>query len=823
MKKNILLLLLIIGINFFNNLYANEEKTSPIVKIITYKDIFWKYIEKLSLWSASIINKDGYILTSSNSIWENIDYVNICLVNEINNKTDCNYTATLIEQSNSLWVTILKIDNKDIFGNDVDFAKLSFLELDYNYKSKINNEVYIFWYNLTTSITKVKSLVTDILKYSDNEYIKTDIWFSDGIFWKTLLSKEWKIIWIQKSLSWEPINNRDSYIKVDGLKSFIDSNIIKNTPSQELANFIENKKLLNNVNTDYKINDLFINFSFSNDYEVKKYIKDKNIILIPNKKDEYLIRNLELSLEKIPNMKDENEFLYYLERINFYDKVTQKLNLKKIWGIDFYFVVDIFKTNQKVTEKTDKYIARIWDNNIIYFTITKPVFNKSDKDLKVKLNFDKLISSMSFNKEKIKDIKFDFQIKSPFISLSTWSILNESFGYWIMYYWNLYNYFKISVKELKKENWKWKTIEEIYENDTSGIEWDYKSMIKILWHKWYIYCDNSFLVAKNENWKKIEQRLCIINIYEDIIGNNNKEYYLNWILLSDKDKMIENIWKTITYLKNNLEINKIWDSSTKIINIYNEIVPFNFNDIKYQSDNYKLILKKLIKYNLINDWLYLNPDEPIKWDNFIYNYFRFKYNYVFNKNNCIWLNYTCFYKYNYVNINWKKISLYNVFREMKIPLNYYVDYEKSKIFTDYIDLKLAWVKVEFSEEWFKRYDKLKKNSVYYDILEKVNLLYNKKIWTDKITIYDLLNVSVDEDLSYFQTKNIYFSNTSLNIFARDLYKKGQYDFSSKNKIDISKWCSWAYINKCYRVMTKSMMIDLLVTKMNFTIFDETLE
>jgi hypothetical protein len=75
---------------------------------------------------------------------------------------------------------------------------------------------------------------------------------------------------------------------------------------------------------------LFINFSFSNDYEVKKYIKDKNIILIPNKKDEYLIRNLELSLEKIPNMKDENEFLYYLERINFYDKVTQKLNLKKI-------------------------------------------------------------------------------------------------------------------------------------------------------------------------------------------------------------------------------------------------------------------------------------------------------------------------------------------------------------------------------------------------------------------------------------------------------------------------------------------------------------
>jgi hypothetical protein len=522
-------------------------------------------------------------------------------------------------------------------------------------------------------------------------------------------------------------------------------------------------------------------------------------------------------------MKDEKEFLSYLERINFYDKVVQKLELKKIWGIDFYFVVDIFKTGQKITEKTDKYIARVWDNNVIFLTINKSVFNNSDKDSKVKSNLDRLITSISFNKEKIKDIKFDFQMKSPFVSLLTWSILSENLGFWLMYYWNLYDYFKISVKELKKENWKWKTIEEIYENDTKWIEWDYKSMIQFLWHKWYIYCDDSFLVTKNENWKKIEQRLCVINIYEDIIWDNNKEYYLKWILLSSKDKMIENITKTITYLKNNLEINKIWDWNTKIPNIYDEIIPLKFNDIKYQSDNYKVVLKKLIKYKLINNWLYLNPDDPVKWDSFIYNYFRFKYNYVFNTKNCIWTNYTCFYKNNYVEINWKKVSLYNVFREMKIPLNYYVDYEKAKIFTDYIDLKLAWVKSEFSEEWFKKYDKLKKNSAYNDILEKVDLFYNKRFWIDKITIYDLLSVSKDEDLSYFQTKNIYFSNTSLKIFVRDLYKKGQYDFSSKNKIDISKWCSWNYINKCYRVMTKSMMIDLLVPKIDFTIFDETLE
>jgi hypothetical protein len=37
----------------------------------------------------------------------------------------------------------LKIDSKDIFGNIVDFSKLSFLEIDYNYESKIKNEVYI--------------------------------------------------------------------------------------------------------------------------------------------------------------------------------------------------------------------------------------------------------------------------------------------------------------------------------------------------------------------------------------------------------------------------------------------------------------------------------------------------------------------------------------------------------------------------------------------------------------------------------------------------------------------------------------------------------
>ncbi|MFA5917277.1 MAG: serine protease [Candidatus Gracilibacteria bacterium] len=823
MRKNILLLLLIIGISFLNNLYANEEKTSSIVKIITYKDIFGKYIEKTSLGSALIINKDGYILTSSNSIGENSDYINICLVSEVNNKTDCSYTATLIEQNDNLGVAILKIDSKDIFGNIVDFSKLSFLEIDYNYESKIKNEVYILGYNLIDSITKVKSLVTDVLTYGDNEYIKTDIWSSDGIFGKTLLSKEGKIIGIQKSLTGEPINNWDSYIKINGLKSFIDSNIAKNTPSQELTNFIENKKLLDKVNIDKKISDLFFNFSFPNDYEVKRYFKDKNIVLIPNKKDESLIKNLEVSLEKIPNIKDENEFLSYLNRIGFYDNITQKLDFRKIGGIDFYIVTDIFKTNIRVSEKIDKYIARVGENNVIFLTINKPVFNNSDKDAKVKSNLDKLITSISFYKEKIKDIKFDFQMKSPFVTILTGSILSENLGFGLMYYGNLYDYFKISVKELKKENGKGKTIEEIYENDTKGIEGDYKSMIKFLGHKGYIYCDNSFFVAKNEAGKKIEQRLCVINIYENIVGNNNKEYYLNGILLSDKDKMIENIGKTIDYLKNNLEINKIGDSITKIPNIYNEIVPLSFNDIKYQSDNYKLMLKKLIKYNLIDDGFYLNPDEPIKWDNFIYNYFRFKYNYVFNTKNCIGTNYTCFYKNNYVEINGKKTSFYNVFREMKIPLNYYVDYEKANIFTDYIDLKLVGVKSEFSEEWFKKYDKLKKNSVYNDILEKVDLFYNKRFGTDKKTIYNLLDVSEDEDLSYFQTKNSYFSNISLKIFVRDLYKKGQYDFSSKNKIDITKWCSGNYINKCYRVMTKSMMIDLLVPKIDFTIFDETLE
>jgi hypothetical protein len=104
---------------------------------------------------------------------------------------------------------------------------------------------------------------------------------------------------------------------------------------------------------------LFFNFSFPNDYEVKRYFKDKNIVLIPNKKDESLIKNLEVSLEKIPNIKDENEFLSYLNRIGFYDNITQKLDFRKIGGIDFYIVTDIFKTNIRVSEKIDKYIARV--------------------------------------------------------------------------------------------------------------------------------------------------------------------------------------------------------------------------------------------------------------------------------------------------------------------------------------------------------------------------------------------------------------------------------------------------------------------------------
>lgn len=829
MKTIKIFICLIIFIISINKLFAAWDVFLPVVKIVGYRDVFWKNIDEIWVWSAFFVNKEGYIVASSsivkNSKNEFSDFFNICLTKDYSLKLDCSYTASIIDFDKDLDIAMLKIDNKDIYWNEIDLTKLSFLDIAYNYVIKSQEDFYSIWFSSLWSegIMKKKWKFTWTASYNNHKYLKSDAYIIGKYSGWAFVNKDWDIIWISTAQVWNLLSPWILYsIDINEVKDFIDKSITK-TPTvlQKIDNFTKNKTILNKINNDFRISDLFLNFSFTKDYEIKKYIENKWFTLEKKYENDYLIDSFEVYLEKNINIKTDEDFLYYLQDKGFYSYAFHKIYKKKIWWIEFYTPIYFSdKSNWELVE-FNTYAGRLWDN-VIYISLKKPVYSKNEENKKVKTNLDKIFNSINFNTSKINDIKFNYSFSLPNISVLTWSLLNDYTGNWLNYYWNLSDYFLFSLEEFNKENWKWKSFEEIYKEDTKWIENDFKSIIKFNWHIWYIYCKKDDIKKKNEKWKSILQNACVINIYEWMLWDNNKEYYLKWTLLSNKKSIVDNLTKTFNYLEENLVIDKVRDWGNKISNIYKNIIPLKFKDIKYQSDNYKSVLKNLVKYKLLFNGFYLNPDEPIKWKDYVYSYFRYRYNYGFNtKYICSSGKYTCLYKNNYVEINWRKTSLYTIFKDMKIPLDYYVDYDKAKVFNEYVELKLAWINAEYSEEWIKKYEKLKENSDFSEINNKLNLYKNSKFWSENVSIYDLIGIGEGDDISYFQTKNTYFMISTLKLLKKDIYKKWKYDFASKNKIN-NDYCTWEYINKCYRVMTKSLMIDLLVPEIDFTIFDKSL-
>lgn len=822
MNKIKLIIAFVLLFVFFNKSYSVWDQYLPVAKIVSYKDVIWNNIEEVWWWTAIVLNKDGYLLASSFSVnnmeWVSSEYYNICLTKDYSTKPSCLYTASLVDYDEDLELAILKLDDKNTSWSWVDLTKLSYLEIAYSYKTKWEEEYYSIWYpgNLDWLIQKKKWKFTWESIYKNHKYLKSDALLSNKFFGWAFTNKDGKLIWFSSNYISEFYNTSSLYsLDINEAKSFIEKNIWKAPLSiNNSDNFIKVSEKLNSLNNSLKISDNFVNFSFKKDYEIKRYNLDKWFILKPRVDNDALVNYMEVRLEKNIKVDNYDELLYFFSSQNLYDKNKDKVWKKKIWQVEFTHIL----INSDSFNEKHIYATKLEDKLVIIFSNRKK-FSDQYKEKASIASLDEILTTISFNKSWIKNIETNLKIDKPKITISTWSMLSDTQGEAINYFWKLTDFFQLSLKELEKNNWKTKTLDQMYLEDTSWIEGDYKKKIKFLWHDGYMYCPNKDIKTKDEKWFSFYKRYCYINIFNELKWINNKEYYLQWLLVSNRTTIVENLTKTVAYLESNVSIDKIWDGGTKIPNIYKTIVPLKFKDIKYQSDNFKSVLKTLVRYKVISNSLYYNPDEPIKWKDYLKTYFKFKYNYQFNtKFACSWGQYSCLFQNNYVDINWRKTSLFTIFKEMKIPLDYYVDYEKALVFDDYIELKLAWINAEYSEEWLKKYQKFKNDSSYSLIREKLDLYLEKKYPWEKISIYDEIWIDSKEEISYFQTKNVYFMFDKKSIVKKDIYKKWQFDFTSKDKIN-NDYCKWAYLNKCYKVMTKSMMVDLLVPKMNFSIFE----
>lgn len=861
-----------------SNIWGWDDKIniSPIVQIISYKNIYWKYVEMLWWWSASIINDDWIIVTNNHVVddWTGkfSDIFNICITKKIKEKPECNYTATLINRDVGKDFAILKIDPTDINWKEVDYTKFKTIDIDYNYEPTNQDDVIAIWYPWVGSdtITETKWIISWVSKYNEYNYIKTDTLIAWWNSWWALV-KWWKLIWIPTFLVWWFFDPALWYaLSISEAKDFIKDNIWIIPETKKLPiDFKEYRSTIEKINESNKVEDSIFNIKITNDYEVYNYIKNKKLDIRPREQKEIIAQSLMFDIINLKKTDNEKDFLYQLESLWFYSKSYNKMKKVKIGWLTFYYPYDKWDNSQWDNNSRRTYITKLSDDKVMTITMSLTYIDEKNKD-NMQKHIKELISNIDFN-DNYDDIKFDFSLNSPKLEIEPIddSAQNDISGIFTQYLGNLHEFFIIKVYDKDLYSGKWQTNDEIYTAETVDISQDFKTKFILKWHAWFMYCGDNVsynYIYEDEFWNTLNQTYCILKITEWVKWMNDKEYIIEWRLTTDKKNNINNLDKLINHLRNKMIIDKINTWSTTITNLYKNQIELKYQDIKFQPKWFKEKLKLLIKYWIIKNKEILELNKPMKRGEFLMLYFHGIYWYKFNDLDCVNDDYKCIFDNNIIEIwnLWEKISLSELVSQLGIDLNAFVnanwytsssvdylfngstdtDYNINKIydFTTFLNMKLAGVKIKdlngmlFSEEFFQIYNEMSNEDLFSDITKKLQDFQYKTYWLKKVMIWEIIN----DYSSYIKTKQVRYNDdywlilteiSSSNPLRFGNYKTEDeiiyddeidkcYNSTPKNLDNCLKKADWYYNG--YNVLLKWDALDIISNNMDYWLFDPEL-
>jgi len=852
-----------------------EINISPIVQIISYYDIYWKYPQMMWWWSASLITKDGVIISNDHVVdsWNGTlaGAFSICITTEISKKPVCDYTASLISRDEKLDISMLKIDPVDIYWNKVDYEKFKTIDIDFDYKPKNQDETIAIGYPWigADTISETKWIVSWISEYNGYKYIKTDTliawWNSGGAF-----IKDWKLIWIPTFWIgwWDSMWYALSIIEA---KNFIEENLKKDSTKNPITNLIDfnsYRKTIENINSSFILQDDIFDVKLLSDYQVSNYIKNNSLNIELKKQKDTGVSYISVYLEKTPKINTDKEKFYYFETKWLYSKDWQKLIKKTLNGIDYYYPVDKTDLSDWNSNWWNSYFT-IENWYLITIYLTAPFYDEK-RNKEVKLEVEKLLGSIKIKKENFSKIITNFSTNIPKIDIK--SVNNAIVDTWKykFYLWNLYENFEIYLNELVEYNGKWKTAQEIYDVQSKDVDDSLKSMIKFNSLDWFITCGASFwnnyynyynyysynYVSYDEKWNPITLENCEINIFFPLNKDLNRHNYLSLKLTTLSNNKEKNLILAIEFLKRFLKT-EWYSGETNIVNILKNQVKLKFKDIENQTKEYKNFLKLLVRYNMIENNSKFAWDSPITWWEYLDLYVNNIYKFDLKSSKCDNKNYKC----RFTNYKIWDTSLDNIFNELWIKdYSEYIDNWKLSNFETILNYKLAWVDIwwEYNLENFNIFQNLIEEEKNVSEKQKIND-FNHTVYGDKkILISDFYSNYIS---TYFtiSTPKFYPSLNKL------VYDKGilKIDFSSKRsifdieveKLNKDNKCnlksSYSEFLKCNKIfeeqyknlqekylenknlvwlekeysfipLTKAQAIENIFTKVDFWLFDEKL-
>ena len=823
-----------------------QEKTiniSPIVQLISYRSIYGKYVETLGWGSASIINKQGIIISNNHVVDDGKGKLatafSVCITKIQGQRPACDYTATLINRDDKLDISLLKIDPQDIRGQKVDYSQFLTIEPDFNYMPKVQDEVVIIGYPWigADTITETKGIVSGVMEYNNYQYIKTDALIAGGNSGGAMINSQDKLIGIPTfSISdWGGGLAYGLYLKE--AQNFIEENINNPTVNKNITfDFPSYQKNLDQINKNQAIDDDFLNLNFDSKYEIKNYIENRYLQLNNKKLQDIAITNLTIELLPLPFITDNKHFFYYSNHYSRreysdFNEQAQKLVEKKIGGLTFY--TPVYKTDitQGNTDWNTFYFTQFSPNLWLTINIEAPMTQEKDSNSeKIKKEIKNVLEKIYFKQNKkdnlIKNFNFDLQGLNLKIQGDNHDVQNDRSGYYLHFFGNLHEFFDFSIEEKNIFNGKGKTVQEIYKTETQDINAEYKAMITLKGREGYIVCDSlnntdiyysnppsfgfynyNFYNNLDENGVEMpEIRNCYLRIINGITDQNKEEYFLNISLKASKNNISKYLGELNNFLTNKLELTAINQGETKLSNIYKDLIIPQFSDLGDQNQTYLENLRLLVKYHLLDNEKKFDGDKPMRWREILPTYLKATYNIDCAKisgKKCKSADQICLLKNCQSVLAEKNINWYDFFvNKMKIKLESYAPKNKFATFKKVVNYQLAGVSVkDWTDKDLAQLENTLNEEKNVVNLKKIKVFTNSIYGKRKIALSDI-GISSASFFSYqrpvFSPKKGVIFQKSFNDQSQDFNQDEPFFDQEKNNIQKRRKNNEDNFNKCFK-------------------------
>ncbi|MBI4652669.1 trypsin-like peptidase domain-containing protein [Candidatus Kuenenbacteria bacterium] len=812
-----------------------QEQTiniSPVVQLISYRNIYGKYVEMLGWGSASIINKEGVIISNNHVVDDGKGKLatafSVCLTKVQGQRPVCDYTATLISRDDKLDIALLKIDPQDINGQKVDYSQFQTIKPDFNYVPKTQDEIVLIGYPWigADTITETKGIVSGVMEYNNYQYIKTDALIAGGNSGGAMINSQGKLIGIPTfSISdWGSGMAYGLYLKE--AQKFIEENINKQVQSKAIFfDFPNYQKNIDQINKNQAITDDLFNFKFDPKYEIKNYIPNRFLQLSTKKMQDIAINNLTIELLSLPLITNNKHFLYYANNYGgyFYDEQNQKLIEKKINGLTFYTPIYKNDVSQGDTNWSNFYFTQFSPNSWLVINLEAPTWDEKNNK-KIKKEIEDILVKIFFKQENKNVLVPNFDLPALNLKIKKdFMIANDREGFYRQFFGNLYEYFNINLQQKDIYNGKGKTAQEIYKVETQDINQEYKSLINLKGHQGYIFCEGlnvspysynvpfsfnyySYIYSDENGLTLPEMKNCYLRIIDGITDQNQEEYFLNINFKASKNNISKYLTELNLFLTNTLELAPINQGETKLVNIYKDLITLKYNDLENQTQEYRENLRLLIKYKLLANEKKFTGEKPMKWQEVLPLYLKANYNIdcaKISEKKCKSADSACLLKNCKSVLAEKNINWHDFFvNKMKIKLNSYIPQNKFDTFKKIVYYQLADVNLnDWSDKALEQFTNTLNEKQNADNLEKIktfdNAIYSKR----KITLSDIgMNSSSFYSYQYpiFSPKKGIIWQKSLNDQQQDFNQDKPFFNQEKNNIQKHKQNNEDIFNKCFQ-------------------------